>query len=487
LRRLAAEGYARLSPPAADVSAIMPQRRWKLLHAIHDFLPRHQAGSEIYAFELCRELSSRHHVTMMSADYDPLRRHGQVTWRVHAGLPVLEIVNNWVCASFEETYRPPLIGERLASALEAVQPDILHVHNLLNLSFELPIIAHAHGVPVVATLHDYTLVCPSGGQRLHQAEQHVCDIIETARCARCFPQSPFAAQMSFGTLAGPVARPGLAQWAALTMRRRLPVVASRVARVASRVGLASVTEEEISARLATAQEVFRQVDLFVAPSESIATEFERLGMDRSKIRVSDYGCAPLAQRSRPEPHARLRIGFVGTLVWHKGVHVLLDAVRRLPASTWELRIFGGLDVFPEYATDLRARAAGLPVQFMGRFDRDRTAEMYADMDVLVVPSLWLENSPLVIHEAFMAGVPVIGARIGGIPGLVQDGWNGLLYDPRSPEQLSAALRQLIEQPDRLLEFAGRLPRVKSIAQDASEWEAIYAEVLDRHAAGGRAE
>ena len=173
----------------------------------------------------------------------------------------------------------------------------------------------------------------------------------------------------------------------------------------------------------------------------------------------------------------LRIGYVGTLVWHKGVHVLLDAVGRLPPAAYELKIFGHPDVFPEYTARLRAQAAGLPIQFMGAFGRDRTAEVYANMDVLVVPSLWLENSPLVIHEAFMAGVPVVGARIGGIADLIDHGDNGLLYEPASPGALESALRQLIERPQRLVDFSRRLPRVKSIAQDAREWESAYAEVL----------
>ncbi len=96
----------------------------------------------------------------------------------------------------------------------------------------------------------------------------------------------------------------------------------------------------------------------------------------------------------------------------------------------------------------------------------------------MVPSLWLENSPLVIHEAFMAGVPVVGARIGGIAELVADGQNGLLYDPASPGELAAALRTLVNHPDRLAAFARSLPRVKSIAQDARDWDAIYTEVRE---------
>src|ERR1044071_871658 len=118
-----------------------------VLHAIHDFLPRHAAGSEIYAFDLCRELATRHHVKVLAAEHDPERPHGHVTWRVHDGLAVIELFNNWACRSFEDTYRPPLITEQLTQILGAVQPDVVHVHNLLNLSFDLPAAAQALGIP----------------------------------------------------------------------------------------------------------------------------------------------------------------------------------------------------------------------------------------------------------------------------------------------------------------------------------------------------
>ena len=100
----------------------MAVERLRILHAIHDFLPRHRAGSEIYAFALASVLAARHHVHVLCADYDPLREHGHVAWRLHAGLPVVEVVNNWVCTSFEETYRSPVIGDRLGHVWQAVQP-----------------------------------------------------------------------------------------------------------------------------------------------------------------------------------------------------------------------------------------------------------------------------------------------------------------------------------------------------------------------------
>jgi glycosyltransferase involved in cell wall biosynthesis len=438
---------------------------------------------------LCRELSAWHDVSVLCAEYDPARRHGHVEWRVHEGLPVIEIVNNWICRRFADTYRPPLVNDRIAHVLRALQPHIVHVHNLLNLSFDLPAIAHARGIPVVATLHDYALVCPSGGQRIHQAEQHVCQVIETERCARCFRESPFHAQIAFGRLAAATSAPGPMRHAAVSAARRLPWLASRFIHFAQQARFTTLTSSELEERLSAARQVFEEVDLFVAPSQSIAAEFTRLGIDAAKIRTSDYGFVPLRRRGRnggestsrdrrtPSP---LRLGFAGTLVWHKGVHVLVDAVRCLPPSAYELRIFGNPDVFPMYTNDLRARADGLPVHFMGPFDRAGASEVYSQMDVLVVPSLWLENSPLVIHEALMAGVPVVAARIGGIPELVDEGRTGLLYDPTSSDSLAATLRRLLEHPEDLRTLtsgARTAPRIKSIAEDAREWEDTYTSMV----------
>jgi glycosyltransferase involved in cell wall biosynthesis len=448
----------------------------RVLHAIHDFLPRHQAGSEIYAFELCRALSARHHLTVLCADYDLSREHGHVNWRVHQGLPVVEIVNNWRCRTFEDTYRPPLIGERIDQILRAVQPDVVHVHSLLNLSYDLPAMAHARGAAVVATLHDYTLVCPAGGQRLHRAEAHVCHNIDTARCARCVPESPQHQQVGIERLASFGGSSVAMRRAAVDLARRLPRVARAIGRLARQASF-PLAAADVDRRLAAARRVFDDVDLVVAPSRSIAENFEGFGIPPARLRVSGYGSAPLRRAPRARAPRPMRIGFVGSLVWHKGVHVLIDAVRTLPPRAYELKIFGDSAVDSEYAVALRSRSADLPVAFMGPVGHDRIHEVYEAIDVLVVPSLWLENSPLVIHEAFMAGVPVVGARIGGIADLVEHERNGLLYDPGSPDALQTLLRSLIDDPGRLAELARMVPPIKSIDDDAREWEAAYAQVI----------
>jgi len=217
-------------------------------------------------------------------------------------------------------------------------------------------------------------------------------------------------------------------------------------------------------------------------------EFVRLGVSPAKLRVLDHGFARLANQAqaggaggtRERGHASpLRIGYVGTLVWHKGVHVLIDACRALPNHSFELHLFGDPDVDPGYSEDLRQRAAGVAVRFRGEFTRDAVLDAYSNLDVVVVPSLWPENSPLVIREAFMARVPVVGARIGGIPELVTDGKNGLLYDPLSPTDLTRALRTLVDDRRMLESFARNCPAVKSMDVHAREWESIYSDLLRR--------
>jgi glycosyltransferase involved in cell wall biosynthesis len=435
----------------------------RILHAIHDFLPRHQAGSEIYAFELARALSPRHDVTVLAAEYDPATPHGTIRWREYERLPVVELVNNWEFDSIHDSYGSARLNAQLDHILDAVQPDVVHVHSLLNLSFDLPALARVRGARSIATLHDFTLVCPAGGQRVHVAEQHVCREIDVKRCARCFPASPLYRQMR----ASRATRTRARRFGA-AIGARLPAVARAVA---DRLPAAAVTPGDINRRLASARHVFDTIDEFVSPSAALAEEFVRLGLPRERVEVSDYGFAA-APRRRTMSAGSLRIGFVGTLVWHKGVHVLIEAAHTLQGE-FGIQVHGDPSTFPDYTARLHELAKGLPIRFCGAFVRARVPEIYGGLDVLVVPSLWPENSPLVVHEAFMHGVAVVAARTGGIPELVRDGETGLLYEPFSTASLARALQSLIDDPALTARFAAAAPPVKTMETDACEWERRY--------------
>jgi len=449
----------------------------RILHVIHDFLPRHRAGSEIYADTLAHALVERgHEVHILCAEYDPQRPHLSLNWRWHEGLPITEITNNWIFPRFEESYCSNAINEQLEHVLKAVAPDILHIHNLLNLSFDLPQIAKRLGIPSVATLHEYVLLCPSGGQRVHLSEEYVCTEIDFDRCTRCFTQSHFYSQMAFAHLGG--GQPGFISRLAAIAKNIAPALFTKIGRATTaRLPGVPITVHDIEKRMQAANEVFDAIELFVAPSPSLSEEFRRFGMPEDKIEVSDYGFETLNHAEKVPSTDRLRIGFVGTLVWHKGAHILVEAVRRLPAESVEVLIFGNLETFPGYVHDLRASAEGLPIHFMGGFDGENAAEVYAQMDVLVIASLWPENSPLVIHEAFMAGLPVIGSNMGGTRDLIDDGRSGLLYDAFSPDSLSSCLQRLLDEEQLLENFRAHLPPVKSITDDAENWERTYERVI----------
>ena len=440
--------------------------RLRILHAIHDFLPRHSAGSELYAYDLASELARRHDVWVLAAEYDPAAPHGQLRWRAHGDVPVIEIVNNWAFETFADTWSSPRIGRQIEHVLHATRPHVVHVHNLLNLSFDLPRLALERGARPVATLHDYTLVCPSGGQRVHVADEHVCENIDPARCARCFRQSPFAAQMAAAAALGR----GPLLSAAAGLGRRFPLLFRAGAYAAP-----ATTPGDISRRLAWAQSVLDTFDVMVAPSQAIATEFIRLGAQPSRVEVSGYG-------SRVRPRAsgaagsggRVRIAFAGTLIWHKGAHVLIEAARAL-RGPFEIVIHGDPRVAPAYARSLEDAAAGLPITFPGPFTREQVGDVYGAMDLLVVPSLWPENAPFVIQEARAHGVAVIGARIGGIPEFVRDGVDGALFDPGSSRDLSRVLQEWIDNASHRGAIGVVVP--KTIEQDAAEWEARYAHAL----------
>ncbi len=96
-----------------------------------------------------------------------------------------------------------------------------------------------------------------------------------------------------------------------------------------------------------------------------------------------------------------------------------------------------------------------------------------EVDVLVVPSMWYENMPLVINEAFLSKTPVIASDIGGIPELIRDGVDSILFKAGDIEDLRKKIEYVINNPDIIEKFKKNMPRVKSIEDNARETEKLY--------------
>lgn len=154
-----------------------------------------------------------------------------------------------------------------------------------------------------------------------------------------------------------------------------------------------------------------------------------------------WSMPPIPIRSRPSRprDAPFTIGFIGRIIPEKGLETLLDAVGQLPRVGWRLLIAG--KVFPPLdLKTLQARAAGLPVEWL---DVVPAPKFYPQIDLLVVPAIWADPGPLVVHEAFANAVPVIGAKIGGIGDLVENGVTGWHYAPGDAAALASVLAQRI--------------------------------------------
>jgi glycosyltransferase involved in cell wall biosynthesis len=221
------------------------------------------------------------------------------------------------------------------------------------------------------------------------------------------------------------------------------------------------------------RETFQRVDLAVSESRFLRSLLLSQGFKALrflqirqgiKMPVNDYS-------KNKKPFSPLRLGYIGQIAPHKGIDVLLRALKRYsklhPGSV--LKIYGDLSRVPNYVQRLkRLVEERKTVEFCGSFANERVYEILRDIDVLVVPSLWYENSPNVILEAFASGTPVIASNLGGMTELVENGVNGLLFRRGDDKDLYRQLRKLIDEPELLDSLSRGLRSVKTEDQEMEE-------------------
>ncbi len=138
----------------------------------------------------------------------------------------------------------------------------------------------------------------------------------------------------------------------------------------------------------------------------------------------------------------LRLGFIGRIHPSKGVELLLSEIGRLPLGKWNLLIAGSGE--PLYVDEIRRTFPNPSVSFGGWMS---TADFFSQIDVLVVPALWEEPLGRVIYESYAHGIPVVAARRGGIPEIVDIGITGWLFEPDTPGDLVRQLQEIVAQPE----------------------------------------
>ena len=398
----------------------------RILLVVHGFPPAAQGGTEIYASVHARTLRSRFgdDVFVLTRDQDPSRPEfaTRLTTDTRCGASVAWINNTFRrTRNFSETYANPAIDAVAAGLIDEFEPDVAHIHHLTCLSTGIVRLLAARRVPIFMTLHDYWLMCHRG--QLLDVSYRVCRGPEPPGCATALAT---AAGIGAAGYAGAAVIRSVAARLPPGMSRRVIGGARRLGQslTSTRRGLG-----EAERRVSHMREVCGAVTRFFAPSEHIRERFIQFGVPADRIMTSPYGIEPLGAADGASA-----VGSAAHRLCRQpdGVESAAPADRGLPAAAAGTRharsVRRLLDLSRRRSVLAGVGDTWATTGVSGSMAACRTngfPKCFASIDVLVVPSIWPETSPIVIREALAAGVPVVASRIGGIPETVVDGVNGI--------------------------------------------------------------
>ena len=431
----------------------------RILKVIHGYPMRYNAGSEVYSQTLCQGLADRHEVSVFTREEDPFAPDFRMRMEQDAedSRILLHVVNN---PRFKDRYQAAGVDRCFTEVLHQVQPDLVHIGHLNHLSTSLIREASKRELPIIYTLHDYWLMCPRGQfmQMFPEDPNNLwaaCDGQEDRKCAeRCYARYFSGAPDEYEA--------DVAYWTNWVGRRMRHV-----------------------------REMAELVDLFIAPARYLRDRFrDDFDLPERKLVYLDYGFARYRMTGRNRtPGEPFTFGYIGTHIPAKGVHDLIRAFGTLRGDA-HLRIWGrpsGQETaaLKEMASSL-SQSASRRIEWMSEYkNQNIVRDVFDRCDAIVVPSVWVENSPLVIHEAQQARVPVIAADAGGMGEYVHHEMNGLLFEHRSSASLAKQMQRFVNAPELAAELGARgylyskTGDVPDIETHVRQVEALYDNVLKR--------
>ncbi|MDM8546189.1 glycosyltransferase [Candidatus Venteria ishoeyi] len=429
----------------------------KILQVIHGYPMRYNAGSEVYTQTLSHGLAQHHEVHVFTREENAFAPDYTLREEFDADQPQikLHIIN---LPNYKDRYRHTIVDQRFTELLDSLKPDVVHIGHLNHLSTSLVKQAAQHQIPIVYTLHDYWLMCPRGQfMQMFPEEPHnlwaACEGQADRKCAEhCYARYFSGAEAEY--------EQDVNYWT-----------------------------DWVARRMAHVREMVDLVDVFIAPARYLHNRYrDDFGLPESKLRYLDYGfdVSRLQGRKRlsGEPFT---FGYIGTHIPAKGIHQLIQAFGKVNGDA-KLRIWGRAR--GQETDALRTLAQVLPADKAAHIEwrseyrnQEIVQDVFNHVDAIVVPSVWVENSPLVIHEALQARVPVITANAGGMGEYVHHQVNGLCFEHRNLDDMAVQMQVFVDDPalaQRLGQHGyaqskdGNIPDLASHVQDI---EAIYHKVL----------
>ncbi len=409
-----------------------------ILLGVHQFFPENYAGTERYVLNLARQFQAwGHAVHVLTYDFKQEATQPGPAGRLHVkeyryqGIPVTAFSHPSFPDFGFDLHNEDFYRETRAF-LRAHPFDIYHCAHPLRIGGSLRA-AYEMKIPTVLTLTDYWLMCPVG--ILLRSDNTQCDGPDGGRkCRRyCF---------------------------------------------------SAKTQADMDQRLEQAQEFVRHADCLLSPSLFLIGVFEYNDfVPRGAIRLSrhgfDYSDVPTEPPRETDPE-RITVGYIGTVQYHKGVHVLVRAFRKVRSSRLRLQVWGGCFHETEYDAHVKRLAADdHRIEFRGPYEHADLARVTRGIDIVVVPSLWYENAPLTVTSAHAFRIPVIAADMGGMAEMVRPGYDGLTFRPGDVDSLAERLETIARQPELIGQFGRNVVPPPRIEEEAFRTERLYRAVLAR--------
>jgi len=413
-----------------------------LTYVVHGFPPRQRGGTEWHSYLLAKEISKKQKVTVFSRDYAPRLRPYKRYSDSGSGIIVERINVLTRPIDLESVYSDERVKLSFDEYIRDVRPDLIHFQHLLGLGLGPLEVALDRGIPAVVSLHDFFLIC------------HRVNLIDY-RSQLC--NGPLFADHCRGCIRADFhLRPELAR----------------------RVG-----EEKYDC----VGKLLQRVDRIIAPSRFVKKTFLRNLPQLRNIVVSQNGLKRFRSAARRRSISKaLRIGYVGPLWRHKGVHILVEAFNRTSADDIALSIHGGGD--REYLQELR-KIARKRVLSHGQYRHEDLPRIMSSLDVVVFPSLCYESFSYTLWEAMSMQVPVIVSDIGAQAEAVRDGKDGYHFRVGDPERLAKRLDWIATHRQQLQTIRDNLA-VKSVyrvGDQARDLGKLYERLIEGAIGRGRPE
>lgn len=441
----------------------------KILIVTHGFPPAERGGTELYSYSLAKALNEKgHKVSVFTRFMKPLKGKLPPDGVVREDFEGLSVLRSPDGSNSLREFLNPYISKAFKRIILEERPDIIHFQHLIFLSADLPEIAAVNDVPSVMTLHDYWYICPKV-QLLNNENARCAGPMDGAQCAFCFDPPSFNEHRLVNRLKGFVPR----QAKEIAKQLKQDIENHKVS--------SAIKALEFNFRLNFLKRQFKLFKYRISPSQYLIGKYEREGF-------TDISYIPLAFPTIPRvdsvPSDVLSLGYMGNISYPKGLAVVMrELAELLMEKKVKLHVYGR-PYDHVYFRKIEREGAGVKtgmVRFHGGYanTREDLVRILASFDALIFPSVWEENAPVVVREALSAGKPVIASRLGGLPEIVQDRVNGLLFDPFKSGDLLSKTREILENPQLLRDLTRGTLTTKSSTLDehADKIISLYEEAL----------